>query len=50
MMGQDSGYPAVNFNSWISFLGSNVNVQGDHARSVTLLVESLVSRVLKVHL
>ncbi|KAL1952086.1 hypothetical protein VTO73DRAFT_1235 [Trametes versicolor] len=31
MMGQDSGYPAVNFNSWISFLGSNVNVQGDHA-------------------
>lgn len=33
MMGQDSGYPAVNFNSWISFLGSNVNVQGDHARS-----------------
>ncbi|KAH9898527.1 beta-glucosidase [Cubamyces lactineus] len=31
MLGQDSGYPAVNFNSWLSFLGSNVNVQGNHA-------------------
>ncbi|KAI0651725.1 beta-glucosidase [Trametes meyenii] len=31
LLGQDSGYPAVNFNSWLSFLGSNVNVQGDHA-------------------
>ncbi|KAM5538168.1 hypothetical protein V8D89_008055 [Ganoderma adspersum] len=31
LLGQDSGYPAVNFNSWLSFLGSHVNVQGDHA-------------------
>ncbi|KAI0778053.1 beta-glucosidase [Trametes elegans] len=31
MLGQDSGYPEVNFNSWLSFLGHNVNVQGDHA-------------------
>ncbi|KAI0361769.1 beta-glucosidase [Trametes cingulata] len=31
MLGQDSGYPAVNFNSWLPFLADNVNVQGDHA-------------------
>ncbi|KAI0374300.1 beta-glucosidase [Pilatotrama ljubarskyi] len=31
MLGQDSGYPKVNFNSWLPFLASNVNVQGDHA-------------------
>ncbi|KAI1797754.1 beta-glucosidase [Ganoderma leucocontextum] len=31
LLGQDSGYPAVNFNSWLSFIGSHVNVQGDHA-------------------
>lgn len=31
LLGQDSGYPAVNFNSWLSFLGSHVNVQADHA-------------------
>ncbi|KAI0639272.1 beta-glucosidase [Trametes polyzona] len=31
MLGQDSGYPEVNFNSWLPFLASNVNVQGDHA-------------------
>ncbi|KAI0335394.1 beta-glucosidase [Cubamyces sp. BRFM 1775] len=34
MLGQDSGYPAVNFNSWLSFLGQNVNVQGDHANII----------------
>ncbi|KAH9857905.1 beta-glucosidase [Lenzites betulinus] len=31
MLGQDEGYPAVNFNSWLGFLSSNVDVQGDHA-------------------
>ncbi|KAI9057104.1 glycoside hydrolase family 3 protein [Trametes sanguinea] len=31
MLGQDSEYPVVNFNSWLSFLGKDVDVQGDHA-------------------
>lgn len=32
LLGQDSAdYPEVNFNSWLSFLGQHVNVQGDHA-------------------
>ncbi|EJF66578.1 beta-glucosidase [Dichomitus squalens LYAD-421 SS1] len=31
LLGQDSGYPAVNFNSWLPFLGDHVNVQADHA-------------------
>ena len=30
LLGQDSGYPAVNFNAWNGG-GSHVNVQGDHA-------------------
>ncbi|KAG8810290.1 hypothetical protein FRC17_002991 [Serendipita sp. 399] len=32
-LGQDSGYPSVNFNSWQSGGGSHVNVQGDHKNS-----------------
>ncbi|KAI0271493.1 beta-glucosidase [Gloeopeniophorella convolvens] len=33
LLGQDSGFPAVNFNAWNSNGGANqhVNVQGDHA-------------------
>ncbi|THH08730.1 hypothetical protein EW145_g2510 [Phellinidium pouzarii] len=31
MLGQDSGYPAVNFNAYLGILGSHVDVQGDHA-------------------
>ncbi|OBZ78665.1 putative beta-glucosidase L [Grifola frondosa] len=34
LLGQDSGYPAVNFNSWLGFLGEHVNVQGDHANII----------------
>ena len=34
LLGQDSGYPDTNFNSWISLLGSHVNVQADHASYV----------------
>ncbi|KAH9944529.1 beta-glucosidase [Epithele typhae] len=30
LLGQDSGFPAVNFNSWSSGQGSHVNVQADH--------------------
>ncbi|KAH9944498.1 beta-glucosidase [Epithele typhae] len=30
LLGQDSGYPDTNFNSWLSFLGSHVDVQADH--------------------
>lgn len=30
LLGQDSGYPAVNFNSWTSSSGSHVDVQGTH--------------------
>jgi len=30
LLGQDSGYPAVNFNSWTASSGSHVNVQGSH--------------------
>lgn len=30
LLGQDSGYPDVNFNAWTGG-GSHVNVQGDHA-------------------
>ncbi|KAI0757133.1 beta-glucosidase, partial [Daedaleopsis nitida] len=30
MLGQDEGYPELNFNSWLSLLGAHVNVQGDH--------------------
>ncbi|KAI8995506.1 beta-glucosidase [Trametes punicea] len=37
MLGQDTGYPAVNFNSWVSFLGSDVDVQGDHATLIRTL-------------
>ncbi|KAI5121415.1 hypothetical protein M0805_003187 [Coniferiporia weirii] len=31
LLGQDSGYPAVNFDAWNSASGTHVNVQGDHA-------------------
>ncbi|KAI0824217.1 beta-glucosidase [Trametes gibbosa] len=34
MLGQDKGYPEVNFNSWLQFLSANVDVQGDHASLV----------------
>ena len=40
LLGQDSGYPDTNFNSWISFLGSHVNVQADHASYVGSLLSS----------
>ncbi|KAH8831573.1 beta-glucosidase [Flagelloscypha sp. PMI_526] len=30
LVGQDSGFPATNFNSWDSSKGSHVNVQGTH--------------------
>lgn len=31
LLGQDQGYPAVNFNAFLPFLGQHVNVQDDHA-------------------
>ena len=34
LLGQDSGFPDTNFNSWISFLGSHVNVSSNHASYV----------------
>ena len=43
LLGQDSGYPDTNFNSWISFLGSNVNVQADHASYVGPLLASVLA-------
>ncbi|CDO72401.1 Glycoside Hydrolase Family 3 protein [Trametes cinnabarina] len=30
LLGQDSGFPAVNFNSWSTGQGSHLNVQADH--------------------
>ncbi|EMD41674.1 glycoside hydrolase family 3 protein [Gelatoporia subvermispora B] len=34
LLGQDSGYPAVNFNAWNANEGSQVNVQGNHAELI----------------
>ncbi|OCH96632.1 beta-glucosidase [Obba rivulosa] len=31
LLGQDSGYPAVNFDAWNANEGSQVNVQGNHS-------------------
>ncbi|CAL1696581.1 unnamed protein product [Somion occarium] len=31
LVGQDSGFPAINFNAWNSGSGSHVDVQGNHA-------------------
>ncbi|RDX56051.1 beta-glucosidase [Lentinus brumalis] len=30
LLGQDSGFPAVNFNSWSTSQGQHINVQADH--------------------
>ncbi|RPD81819.1 beta-glucosidase [Lentinus tigrinus ALCF2SS1-7] len=30
LLGQDSGFPAVNFNSWTTSQGQHINVQADH--------------------
>lgn len=37
LLGQDSGYPAVNFNSWSSSSGSHVDVQGTHKNIIRQL-------------
>lgn len=31
LLGQDSGFPAVNFNSWTPSEGQHINVSADHA-------------------
>lgn len=34
LLGQDSGFPATNFNAWNSNAGQHVNVQGNHKEYV----------------
>lgn len=34
LLGQDSGYPATNFNAWNAGAGQHVNVQGNHKECV----------------
>lgn len=46
LLGQDSDYPAVNFNAWNGG-GSHVNVQADHATYVHIL--SLIQPELKTN-
>ncbi|KAI0321104.1 beta-glucosidase [Amylostereum chailletii] len=50
LLGQDSGYPEVNFDSWdlSAPVNTHVNVQGDHARQVYRL-ETLSSRWITHH-
>ena len=34
LLGQDSGFPATNFNAWQASRGQHINVQGTHGQYV----------------